>query len=212
MTQKLRVLQETSPRDGVQNLSAHGSRAGSTSVFPLWRFVVSLLKSSVRAGTAVLAMAATAQAQDADPRPNECWGFVFGEWTPALDWTAAGHASHAPPSLEASTTAGAPRHDAAAYSTLRGPALVLYPTWWPVGVGITLERDAARGDTVPGIAYAFVADGRQKPPESRILAWRKACNQPPSAAPTRAVPDERPAPRGARAAAQPPRRPASRPR
>ena len=188
------------------------SRAKRTSVFHRWRSVVSLLRPSLRVATALLATTAMAQAQDPDPRPNECWGFVFGAWTPALDWSAAGHATHAPPTPETSSTGGAPRHDAATYSSLRGPTLVLYPTWWPVGVGINLERDAAAGDTVPGIAYAFVADGRRRPPESRILAWRKPCNQPASAAPTRAAPDERPAPRGARATAQPPRRQASRPR
>ena len=172
------------------------------------------LRNRVGALAAILATATVSPlaAQDADPRPNECWGFVFGGWTPALDWSAAGHAAHTPPSPEASSTGGAPRHDAATYSTLRGPALVLYPSWWPVGVGINLERDAALGDTVPGLAYAFVADGRQKPPESRILAWRKPCNEPPATAPSRAAPDERPAPREARAAAQPPRRQASRPR
>ena len=174
--------------------------------------VVSLLKPFLRTGTALLGMVVTAQAQDTDPRPNECWGFVFGAWTPALDWSAAGHASHAPPTLDASTTGGAPRHDAATYSTLRGPALVLYPTWWPVGIGINLERDAAHGDTVAGIAYAFVADGRQTPPESPILAWRTSCNQPSTDAPSRVAPDERPPPRAARATAQPPRRRASRPR
>ena len=196
----------------LSNLRSIGSLAKSTSVFHLWKSVVALVKPSLRTGTALLAIVVTAQAQDTDPRPNECWGFVFGAWTPALDWSAAGHATHAPPTPQTSSTGGAPRHDAARYSTHRGPRLVLFPTWWPVGVGINLERDAAPGDTVPGIAYAFVADGRQKSPESRILAWRKPCNQPPPAAPTRAGPDERPAPRGARAAAQPPRRRASRPR
>lgn len=165
----------------------------------------------------VLALAGSLPAQSADPRPNECWGFVFGAWSPALDWAAAGHADYTshvapPPAPDASSTGGAPRHDAASFTRTGGPALVLYPTWWPVGVGITLERQPAAGDTVRGVAHAFVADGRSTPPESRILAWRKPCTDPPARSASRAAPDERRSPRAAPAAAQPPRRRAARPR
>jgi hypothetical protein len=128
---------------------------------------------------AALLIAAPLAAQAPDPRANECWGFVFGTWSPALNWTTAGHAHYAqgaPPAPEASSTGGAPRHDAASFERTGGPALVLYPTWWPVGVGITLERQPAAGDTVGGVAHAFVADGRATPPQSRIRAWRKPCN------------------------------------
>ena len=155
-------------------------------------------------------------AQTADPRPNECWGFVFGAWSPPLDWTAAGHthlgSRTTPPAPEVSSTGGAPRHDAASFERTGGPELVLYPTWWPVGVGITLERQPAAGDSVRGVAHAFVADGRVTVPESRILAWRKPCNEPPARSATRAAPDERRSLPAARAAARPPRHPVSRPR
>jgi hypothetical protein len=155
-------------------------------------------------------------AQSPDPRPNECWGFVFGTWSPALDWAAAGHSAYmrraAPPTPEASTTDGAPRHDAASFERTGEPALVLYPTWWPVGVGITLERQPAEGDTVRGVATAFVADGRRTPPESSILAWRKPCGEPPVRSVTRAAPDERRSPPEAPATAPPRRSRASRPR
>ena len=134
-------------------------------------------------------------AQEADPRPNECWGFAFGGWSPKLDWVGAGHAPYAgraaPPAPEVSTTDGAPRHDAASFERSGGPALILYPTWWPVGVGITLERQPAGADTVSGVAYAFIADGRRTPPESRIRAWRTPCGEAPVSSATRAVPDER---------------------
>ena len=160
--------------------------------------------------------ATTGAAQSPDPRPNECWGFVFGAWSPSLDWSAAGHSRYtargAPPPPETATTDGAPRHDAASFARTGSPALVLYPTWWPVGVGISLERQPAEGDTVSGIAYAFVADGRATPPESRILAWRKPCGEPPARPATPAVPDERRSPPEARADAQPRRRRAARPR
>ena len=164
----------------------------------------------------VLALPALLAAQSPDPRPNECWGFMFGAWSPALDWSAAGHARYTargiPPTPEASTTEGAPRHDAASFARGGGSALVLYPTWWPVGVGIELERQPAEGDTVPGTAHAFVADGRMTPPESKILAWRKPCGEPPSPAPTRAAPDERRLPPAAPGDAQPRRSRAARPR
>lgn len=164
-----------------------------------------------------LALAAPLSAQSADPRPNECWGFVFGAWSPALDWAAAGHADLAaraarPPAPEASSTGGAPRHDAASFTRSGGPALVLYPTWWPVGVGITLDRQPVAGDTVPGVAHAFVADGRSTPPESRILAWRRPCTDPPARSASPAAPDERRSPRAATAAVRPPPRRAARPR
>jgi hypothetical protein len=168
-------------------------------------------------GALVLAMVANPlTAQSPDPRPNECWGFVFGTWSPSLDWAAAGHASYtargAPPTPEASTTDGAPRHDAASFARNGGVALVLYPTWWPVGVGIELERQPVNGDTVPGMAYAFVADGRATPPESRILAWRKPCGGPPPQSLTRAAPDERRSLPAAPAVARPRRNRADRPR
>jgi hypothetical protein len=171
----------------------------------------------VRPFLLTLLLATPLAAQSTDPRPNECWGFVFGTWTPALDWAAAGHAEHGPrvtppPAPEASSTAGAPRHDAASFERSGGPALVLYPTWWPVGVGVTLEHQPLMGDTVSGVAHAFVADGRRTPPESRILAWRTPCGEPPPRSATRAVPDERrslpAAPEGARR----PRHRAARPR
>ena len=163
-----------------------------------------------------VALASSAAGQAPDPRPNECWGFVFGTWSPALDWAAAGHSGSArraaPPTPEASTTDGAPRHDAASYERASGPALVLYPTWWPVGVGINLERQPAEGDTVRGVAHAFVADGRITPPESSILAWRKPCDEPAARSATRAAPDERRSPPEARATAPPRRNRAARPR
>jgi hypothetical protein len=156
------------------------------------------------------------QAQTPDPRPNECWGFVFGAWSPPLDWASAGHAAagslRAPPAPELSSTGGAPRHDAASFERRGEPALVLYPTWWPVGVGITLDRQPLAGDTVRGVAHAFVADGRVTAPASRILAWRKPCNEPPVRPATRVVPDERRSLPEARAAAKPPRHRVARPR
>lgn len=164
----------------------------------------------------VFALGVTSLAAQSDPRPNECWGFVFGQWSPPLDWSGAGHASYrkhgAPPTPETATTDGAPRHDAVSFARMGGPELVLYPTWWPVGVGIALERQPAEGDTVRGIAHAFVADGRVTPPESRVLAWRTPCATPPAPPATRAAPDERRSLPAAPADARPRRSRAARPR
>jgi hypothetical protein len=170
----------------------------------------------VRRGFLLVLLAAPLAAQDPDPRPNECWGFAFGTWSPTLDWTTAGHALHGPraappPAPEASSTGGAPRHDAASFERTGGPALILYPTWWPVGVGITLERQPLVDDTVSGVAHAFVADGRVRPPESRIRAWRTPCTEPARSA-TRAVPDERRSLPAEPAGVRPPQHRAVRPR
>lgn len=170
----------------------------------------------MRIGLIALLLSAPLAAQTSDPRPNECWGFVFGTWSPALDWAAAGHAERgrrgAPPAPEASSTGGAPRHNAYNFEWPSGPELVLYPTWWPVGVGITLDRQPVVGDTVSGVAHAFVADGRVTAPASRIRAWRKPCTEAPAHSATRDVPDERRSPPAAPEGARPPRHQAVRPR
>ncbi|HZO19722.1 MAG TPA: hypothetical protein VFB46_12110 [Gemmatimonadaceae bacterium] len=159
-----------------------------------------------------LAVASPLAAQDPDPRPNECWGFIFGAWSPPLDWNGAGHGTHAaPPPPETATTGGAPRHDAASIERAGAPTVMLFPTWWPAGVGIRLDRQPSVGDTVKGIAYALIADGLRRAPESRILAWRTPCGEPPARAVSRAAPDERRSPRAAPASAPPPRRRDGRP-
>ena len=53
--------------------------------------------------------------------------------------------------------------------------LILFPPWWPVGVGVWLERSAAPGDTVRGVARAFVADAQVSVPTSTVRAWRAPC-------------------------------------
>lgn len=132
----------------------------------------------VRRVTALLAASAilslpgrvTAQAGSADI--PACLGFAFGTWTPALDYRAAGHA---PPVPGAITPPPGGRDWAVNFD--RGDSvLVLFPSWWPVGVTITFPRPPrAFGDTVVGQAVALVADGRRTPPRSRARAWMVRC-------------------------------------
>jgi hypothetical protein len=103
------------------------------------------------------------------PPVGECYGFSFGAWKPALDWRAAGHgadpaAVHLPGEFAARDSAGG------------GKELILFPSWWPAGVGVRFARaPSAVGDTVAGVASAFVADGRRPTPRAPVRAWRKAC-------------------------------------
>ena len=126
----------------------------------------------------MLATAASVEAQT--PRSDEpvCFGFSFGSWTPALNWHAAGH--DALP--DSSKLQHAPRGRDWASDLSTGPldsVLVLFPAWWPVGVGIALPtRRLLPGDTVTGQATAFTSDARLTPPKSRVRAWRVACATP----------------------------------
>jgi hypothetical protein len=141
---------------------------------------MSMLSSLYRAGALVFASALAAHpsaAQGSAPRgePPVCLGFSFGTWTPALEWTAAGHGAR--PDARRLQHASSGRDWAA--SDVRGAAdsvLILFPSWWPAGISVELPtRNLAPGDTVIGKASAFVADGRVKIPTSRVRAWRIAC-------------------------------------
>jgi hypothetical protein len=100
---------------------------------------------------------------------TECFGFAFGTWTPALDWRRGGHGTDAPRVRLAGEFA-------ARDSTRGDQELTLFPSWWPAGVGVHFARPPrALGDTVQGVAVAFVADGRLRPPRTTVRAWLKPC-------------------------------------
>ena len=106
-----------------------------------------------------------------------CLGFSFGPWTPALDWQLAGHGA----AVDSALVPRAPGGRGWAASNLQSPAdtaLMLFPTWWPVGVVVELSTRAwAAGDTVAGRATALIADGRQQAPTSRVKAWPVPCGR-----------------------------------
>jgi hypothetical protein len=127
---------------------------------------------------ATLALFITAASVEAQSPPSDegvCFGFSFGSWTPALNWRAAGHTAMP----DSSKLQHAPRGRDWASDLSTGPLdsiLVLYPAWWPVGVGVALPtRKLAPGDTVTGHATAFTSDGRLIAPTSRVRAWRVPC-------------------------------------
>ncbi|HEU4640946.1 MAG TPA: hypothetical protein VFS44_00735 [Gemmatimonadaceae bacterium] len=134
---------------------------------------------AAQGGTNAPAAAADSLGGDrsSDTRPNECYGFSFGEWKPPLDWAAAGH--HGTPSAPSDVPPG-PRGDAS-HAGLHGDStIMLYPPWWPAGVLVRFTR-RLRGDTLRGTATALVADGRVRAPTASILGWRVRCGAPAAA-------------------------------
>jgi hypothetical protein len=132
-----------------------------------------------------------AQAADSVSPPTGCYRFAFGTWSPPLDWRGAGH-DWGPGGVQpteryptARPTAPAPASQpasrgSASWETFRSDSvLVIYPPWWPVGVMVHLAAPLiAAGDTVRGVATAFVADANVPPPTSSVRAWRGRCSPP----------------------------------
>ena len=118
------------------------------------------------------------QAQAASAPPS-CLRFRFGAWTPGLDWTAAGH----PGTIDSFRVARAAQGQAWAAGVPPTPktaagdtVLMLYPSFWPVGVMVTFDpRALVSADTVKGLAHAFVADGRKQNPTSVATLWKVPC-------------------------------------
>ena len=107
--------------------------------------------------------------------PAHCLGFSFGTWTPALSWQSAGHGALVDSSLVPRAPDGrgwaVPEREPQSDSTL-----VLFPSWWPAGIVVVLERPpSAPRDTVAGRATAIVADGRKASPTSLVRAWYARC-------------------------------------
>ncbi len=133
------------------------------------------LASLVAQIVATLALAAPAvfgqQPDDvgADLRPPpECFRFVFGAWDPPLDWARAGHQT-APPVGEYPT-----QGRGSAARTGYDEPLLLFPSFWPVGVVIRFDS-GAQTDTLRGTATALQADASRAPSRTRVVAVRFAC-------------------------------------
>ena len=138
--------------------------------------------SSLRLRAFVIAatlLAAPAPAHSQQPpqsrdEPPVCLGFTFGQWTPALDWRAAGHSTQINSATHQRADDG--RDWATTQAVQDEHTIVLLPSWWPAGVNVTLpNRAPAPGDTVIGTAFAYIADGRRKAPSAKVWAWRVPC-------------------------------------
>jgi hypothetical protein len=135
-----------------------------------------LTATSLALGAALVAGPALAHAQQLRPdEPPVCLGFSFGQWTPALDWKAAGHQTQINPATHQRADDG--RDWATTQAVTDEHTIMLLPSWWPAGVNVTLpNRAPALGDTIVGSAFAFVADGRRKAPTAKVWAWRVPCS------------------------------------
>lgn len=133
-------------------------------------------------GASLNARPALAQQGGSIPEAGRCWRFAFSAWDPPLDWERAGHEGRA------DDVAGRVRRvrdsvfvrDSAAARnaamhwerTARGLAVVLFPTWWPVGVHVEFYSIAADGREMSGRATALVADENKPPSRARARAVR----------------------------------------
>lgn len=135
------------------------------------------LLSSILALVVSLATFPTLVVAQQRDEPTVCLGFTFGQWTPALDWKAAGHLTQIDPANH--QRAGDGRDWATTQAVQDEHTIMLLPSWWPAGVSVTLpNRAPALGDTVVGTAFAFIADGRRRAPTAKVWAWRVPCRAP----------------------------------
>ena len=138
----------------------------------------SIRLGSLALGVTLFVAPALAGAQAPQPQRDEasvCLGFAFGTWTPALNWKAAGHQTPIDEALLQRAEDG--RDWATTQAVQDEHTIVLLPSWWPVGVSVTLpNRSPALGDTVVGTAFAFIGDGRKTAPTAKVRAWRVPCS------------------------------------
>lgn len=136
------------------------------------------------AGLSLVVSSGLARAQGGDQQEpsSTCWRFAFGAWTPPLDWEKSGHDGKAGDlasrvqrvrdSVFAKDT-NAVRNSAMVWERTRlGWSVVLFPSWWPVGVKVDFDSVLAQGREMTGQATAFVADAGQDPSRARARAVR----------------------------------------
>lgn len=122
-------------------------------------------------------------APTAAPPGGACFAVSFGAWSPPLDPLAAGHALPRAPrdstgAVRPTAPAGGGPGDAMTDPEGSEAALVLFPEWWPAGVGVRFSAGAGANDTtLSGIAQAFVANGRAPVPTASVTARRVPCGQ-----------------------------------
>ena len=133
-------------------------------------------------GVSLCAAPLSARQGDSIPEASRCWRFAFSSWDPPLDWERSGHdgrAADANARVQRVRDSVFVRDSAAARNaamhwerTSRGLAVILFPTWWPVGVKVEFDSVSADGSAMAGRATAFVADEGQSPARARARAVR----------------------------------------
>lgn len=113
---------------------------------------------------------------------STCWRFAFGAWTPPLDWSRAGHSGRAGEladrvqrvrdSVFVKDTNAVRNSEMLWERTKLGWSVVLFPTWWPVGVMVQFDSVVTPGREMVGGATALVADATQEPSRARARAVR----------------------------------------
>lgn len=132
-----------------------------------------------------LTSTAMAQVAQSNGQPSPCWRFAFGDWSPPLDWSRAGHPGDAGAtanairrirdSVFARDTVASASNAMTMERTARGAMLILYPPWWPAGVEVTFDSTLAGGKEMLGTATALVADAGRAASRARARAWQIAC-------------------------------------
>jgi len=118
---------------------------------------------------------ARAQAAVSAEEAATCFGFSFGPWTPPLDWHASGH-ERTPDSITVPLASGGRGWAAELSHPDQDGTMLIFPSWWPVGVKIALPaRALVRGDTVNGRATALVGNGFVTPSRAEVRAWLVPC-------------------------------------
>ena len=125
---------------------------------------------------------AGAQSSTQEMPSSTCWRFAFGAWTPPLDWSRAGHNGRAGEladrvrrvrdSVFVKDTNAVRNSEMLWERTRVGWSVVLFPTWWPVGVMVQFDSVVTPGREMAGDATALVADATQEPSRARARAVR----------------------------------------
>ena len=138
----------------------------------------------------LLAHAASAQdpRRDSLPPPGDCWRLAFSDWKPPLDWTRAGHGPDSSITAERMrrirdsifvSDTGVVNSNAMHWErTPKGLQLLLFPTWWPVGVLVTFDSPATNAREMTGEAVALVADASSEPSRARVKAVNSCSDHP----------------------------------
>ena len=123
---------------------------------------------------------AVAQDDSQDAPSSKCWRFAFSSWTPPLDWEKSGHSGNADElarrverirdSVFAKDTS-AVRNNAMIWVRAKaGWSVLLFPSWWPVGVKVDFDSVFNEGREMTGQALALVADAGSPPSRARARA------------------------------------------